>query len=153
MTEETKREDGHMHSYPHRPPRVLRIVGMVLAGVVFAAAFALAFGWLVMILWNWIMPTIFHLSEIGYWQAFGILLLAKIVFGAFGNRGPGHGPGRGNPWGGNPFRRESWHRGDWHEDREWWKYAHDFWKEEGRDAFQRFVERKKTEGAQESQKA
>jgi hypothetical protein len=117
---------------------------MVLAGVVFAAVFALIFGWLVMILWNWIIPPIFHLGEINYWQGFGILLLAKIIFGAMGNRGPGgRNHWRGNPWGGNPFRKESWHRGDWHEDKEWWRYAHDFWNEEGKEAFERFVDRKK----------
>jgi len=128
-------------------PRFLKIVGMVLAGIAFAAAFALAFGWLVMILWNWIMPAIFHLGEITYWQGFGILLLAKIIFGAMGSRGPGGrgNPWRGNPWNGNPFRKESWHRGDWPGDREWWRYAHDFWQEEGKEAFARFVDRKKTE--------
>ncbi len=141
MTEEAK-QGWHMSPHSHRPGlRGLRIAGMVLAGVIFAAVFALVFGWLVMILWNWIMPPIFHLGEIGYWQGFGILLLAKIIFGALGSRGPGHGPSRG--WGGNPFRKESWHRGDWREDREWWRYAHDFWKEEGKEAFERFMDRKK----------
>jgi hypothetical protein len=151
MTEEEK-QGWHVHADHHHPRlRGLRIAGAVLAGVVFAAVFALIFGWLVMILWNWIMPPIFHLSQIGYWQGFGILLLAKIIFGAMGNRGPGgRGPWRGNPWSGNPwhgnpFRKESWHRGDWPGDREWWRYAHDFWKEEGREAFQRFVDRKKAE--------
>jgi hypothetical protein len=136
MTDEEKREGWRPHS--HRPGlRGLRIAGMVLAGVAFAAIFALLFGWLVMILWNWIMPPIFHLAEIGYWQGFGILLLAKIIFGAFGSRGPRGG------WRGPPWKRGPWHREDWHEDREWWRYAHDFWKEEGREAFGRFVERKK----------
>jgi len=145
MTEEMRQDRG-LHPYHHgHGPRGLRIVGMVLAGVVFAAVFALVFGWLVMILWNWIMPPIFHLGEIGYWQGFGILLLAKIIFGAMGSGGPGRNRWRGNPWGGNPFRKESWHRGDWPEDREWWRYAHDFWKEEGKEAFERFVDRKRSD--------
>ncbi len=146
MMEEEKQgwygEGGRRH-----PPRGLRIVGAVLAGVFFAAVFALVFGWLVMILWNWIMPPIFHLGQIDYWQGFGILLLAKIIFGAMGSRGPGRAPWRGNPWHGNPFRKESWHRGDWPGDREWWRYAHDFWQAEGKDAFARFVDRKKAESA------
>lgn len=146
MTEEQKHDGWYPHR--HRPGlRGLRIAGMVLAGVVFAAIFALIFGWLVMVLWNWIMPPIFHLGEIGYWQGFGILLLAKIIFGAMGSRGPGRGPWRGNPWGGSPFRKESWHRGDWPGDREWWRYAHDFWNEEGKEAFRRFVDRKKAGSA------
>ena len=145
MTEEQKHEMGHAH-IGHRPGfRGLRIAGMVLAGVIFAAVFALLFGWLVMILWNWIMPPIFHLAEIGYWQGFGILLLGKIIFGAFGSRGP-RGGWRGPPWG-----RGSWHRGGWQGDRDWWRYAHDFWKEEGKEAFERFMERKKTGGTATSE--
>ncbi len=140
MTDEEKREGWRTHSrWPG--PRGLRIAGMVLAGIAFAAVFALAFGWLVMILWNWIMPPIFHLTEIGYWQGFGILLLAKIIF-ATGNRGP-----RGGPWRGPPWRWGPWHRGGWHEDKDWWRYAHDFWKEEGREAFERFMDRRKAGGA------
>jgi len=142
MTEEQKHEMGHAH-IGHRPGfRGLRIAGMVLAGVIFAAVFALLFGWLVMILWNWIMPPIFHLGEIGYWQGFGILLLAKIIFGAMGTRGPGgHGPMRGGP----PWKRAAWGRDRWNTDTEWWRYAHDFWKEEGKEAFERFVGRKKAQ--------
>ncbi len=140
MTDEEKRESWHTHY--HRPGlKGLRIVGMVLAGVTFAAVFALIFGWLVMVLWNWIMPPIFHLAEIGYWQGCGILLLAKIIFGALGSRGP-----RGE-WRGPPWRSAPWHRDGWREDREWWRYAHEFWKEEGREAFERFMERRKAGGA------
>ena len=64
--------------------RGIRIVGMVLAGVVGAAVFALVFGWLVMVLWNWLMPAIFHLGLITYWQAFGIVVLGKLIFGGIG---------------------------------------------------------------------
>jgi hypothetical protein len=141
MTEEQKGEIRHMHSHHGLGFRGLRIVGLVIAGVIFAGAFALIFGWLVMILWNWIMPPIFHLGEIGYWQGFGILLLAKIIFGAVGGRTPGVRHGR-PPWRGAP-----WARDHWHEDNEWWRYAHDFWKEEGKEAFYRFVDRKKAQPA------
>jgi hypothetical protein len=33
-----------------------------------------------MILWNWLMPTIFGLTEITFWQACGINLLSTILF-------------------------------------------------------------------------
>jgi hypothetical protein len=33
-----------------------------------------------MILWNWLMPNIFGLPEIGFWQACGLQLLATILF-------------------------------------------------------------------------
>jgi hypothetical protein len=40
-------------------------------------------------LWNWLMPTIFHLPTIGFWQAVGILLLSHILFrrSSFGRMG------------------------------------------------------------------
>lgn len=143
---------GWRHHHPAF--RGVRILGAVLAGVIFAGIFALVFGWLVMVLWNWIMPAIFHLGEITYWQGFGILLLAKIVFGAFGaGRGPRGNPWRGNPWHGNPFRKESWHRGDWPGDREWWRYYHEFWKDEGREAFERYQEKRRGEAPSEPDRA
>ncbi len=46
-----------------------------------------------MYLWNWLLPEIFGLPVITFWQAAGILLLSKIIFG-FGKKG---GPPRGGP--------------------------------------------------------
>lgn len=34
-----------------------------------------------MLLWNNIMPSVFHLGMINFWQAAGLLLLSKILFG------------------------------------------------------------------------
>ncbi|HUP04282.1 MAG TPA: hypothetical protein VMU19_09850 [Bryobacteraceae bacterium] len=45
-------------------------------------AFAV-FGFVVMLLWNWLMPALFALPRIGYWQAWGLLLLCKLLFGGF----------------------------------------------------------------------
>ena len=37
-----------------------------------------------MLLWNWLLPTVFiGAQSIGYWPALGILLLSKILFGGF----------------------------------------------------------------------
>ena len=33
-----------------------------------------------MLLWNWLMPIIFGLPEISFWQAVGLNLLASILF-------------------------------------------------------------------------
>lgn len=41
----------------------------------------------VMGLWNWLMPTIFGWRVITFWQALGLLILSRILFGRFG--GPG----------------------------------------------------------------
>src|ERR1700761_7729614 len=48
----------------------------------------LAMGTIVMLLWNALMPVIFHLPMIGFWQALGLLLLTKILFSGFRGGGP-----------------------------------------------------------------
>jgi hypothetical protein len=50
-------------------------------------------GFVVMSLWNSLMPSLFGWHLINFWQAVGILLLSKILFGGF--RG---GPGRHMYW-------------------------------------------------------
>lgn len=54
------------------------------------AAGVFIFGSAVMLLWNNLLPALFGLSTITFWQAIGILVLAKILFGGFGG-GHKHG--------------------------------------------------------------
>jgi hypothetical protein len=61
----------------YRAPGILAIV---------LAAVAL-FGFVVQQLWNWLMPAIVGWHVINFWQAIGILLLCKILFGGFRGRG------------------------------------------------------------------
>jgi len=49
----------------------------------------LLFGFIVMSLWNAILPAVIHVSTITFTQALGILILSKILFGGF------HGGWRG----------------------------------------------------------
>jgi len=49
--------------------------------------------YVVMLLWNNLLPDIFHITAITYWQAVGLLILSKILFGFGGPRGRG-----GAPW-------------------------------------------------------
>jgi chromate transport protein ChrA len=58
--------------------------GLKIALLVLLAAAVMSF--VVMSLWNWLMPGLFALHRISFWQALGLLLLAKILFGGF--RGP-----------------------------------------------------------------
>ncbi len=124
-----------------RGPKALRIAGMTLVGVVFAALFALVFGFVVKLLWNWLMPAIFGLGVITYWQAFGIVILAKLLFGAFGHH--------------HKEPSDHFHRKfqDWREDyqadvksddmMEGWKHYKQYWKEEGKAAFEEYLRRMK----------
>jgi hypothetical protein len=49
-------------------------------------------GEIVMKLWNWLLPPLFGWRLITFWQALGILVLCRILFGGFGR----HGSGRSN---------------------------------------------------------
>ena len=55
--------------------------------LLFVALAATVFGFVVMWLWNWLMPVIFGLHAITYWQALGLLVLSKILFGFHGRPG------------------------------------------------------------------
>ena len=44
-------------------------------------------GQVVMMLWNWLVPTLFGWPQIGFWQALGLLALCRILFGGFGGHG------------------------------------------------------------------
>jgi len=51
-------------------------------------------GWVVMSLWNWLGPALFGLRQVTFWQALGLLLLCRILFGGFGLGGGGGRPSR-----------------------------------------------------------
>jgi hypothetical protein len=62
-------------------------IAIVIAVIVFIAVFS----WVVMLLWNSLVPALFHGPALSYWQAFGVLLLSRILFGGIrGHRGHGH---------------------------------------------------------------
>jgi hypothetical protein len=46
--------------------------------------FAWLFGELVMYLWNWLMPALFGLRTITFWQGLGLLVLCRILVGGLG---------------------------------------------------------------------
>ncbi|MDY0298116.1 MAG: hypothetical protein RB296_12450 [Acidobacteriota bacterium] len=146
MIQEEKKSMKYRSS---RPLGVIRMVMWAVVGMVIAAAFALVFAILVKLLWNWLMPVLFGLPLIGFWQAFGILLLAKILFG-----GQGHGGHRseGSAMSGHshrwfrrdagapgPLQREAWVGPSSRDD------FNVFWEAEGREAFREFIARKEKE--------
>lgn len=65
--------------------KCLRMAVMIAVGIA-------ALGWLVMLLWNWLMPSLFMgAQQVDYCQALGILLLSKILFGNCHGHGRCHG--------------------------------------------------------------
>ena len=55
---------------------VLKVLGAILLVAIVSILMALPTMWL----WNWLMPLIFGLIKINFWQALGINLLAGILF-------------------------------------------------------------------------
>lgn len=94
-----------------RPCRRFRFFFPILLLVVIAAATGVVFG-----LWNSVLVAVLGVKTITFWQALGLLVLSKILFGGF--------PGRGGP----PFRARRMAMAHWHslspEERE--RIRHDF---------------------------
>jgi hypothetical protein len=44
---------------------------------------------IVMLLWNALLPSIFGISAINYWQAAGLFILSRLLLGGFGKMGHG----------------------------------------------------------------
>jgi hypothetical protein len=133
-----------MHSLAHGPRsggvRAFRVAGMVVIGVLIALLFALIFGFAVKALWNWLMPEVFGLGAITYWQAFGVLVLGRLIFG--GPHASHHRPAR-------PLRDRLWRRhGMPHGCGDAWQFE-EFWREEGRAAFDNYM--KRVDGVSEDQ--
>jgi hypothetical protein len=59
------------------------------------AALIALFGAIVMWLWNAVLPVVTNVQPLNFWQAIGLLVLCKILFGGFWGRRCGPG---GPPW-------------------------------------------------------
>lgn len=133
--------DNQYQSSGHTGRKAFHIAGHVMVGLAFAIVFALVFAFLVKFIWNSIMPAIFGLTTITFWQAFGIVVLAKLIFGGFGH----HAHDR---W--RKDRSDYWHK-KWHQTEDEippprkfsrdWKYYKQYWQDEGKAAFETYMNR------------
>jgi hypothetical protein len=76
-----------------RPRKFRRIAGFLLIAIVAAAGLGL----LVMVLWNALVPDLFHGPQVTFWQAVGLLVLSHILLRGWG----GH-------WHGGGWRHRHW---------------------------------------------
>ena len=58
-----------------------KVVGAVLVSVFTVVFLSLLVGFPVKLLWNWLMPVIFGLPQIGFLQAVGLCWLMSFLFG------------------------------------------------------------------------
>ena len=113
------------------PAKVIKIIGFVILGIIAVAALAILFGLFVKWLWNALMPGIFGLPEIGYWQAVGLVVLAHILFGGDHSHSGGGRKKKVKP----AEPKKTPYQIEMEQD-----YA-DFWREEGREAFKSWMQR------------
>lgn len=55
-------------------------IAKVLLAVGLIALLGILLGLPLQLLWNWLMPTIFNLPTITFWQAMGLNIMASILF-------------------------------------------------------------------------
>ncbi len=125
-------------------PGTIRRVGWIIGGIFLAVFMAFIFGYFVMLLWNWLMPALFGLPVITYWMGFGIIVLARMIFGGFGHHGPPHHPRDRYCY--TKYRKKHPRFGGANK----WQYYEDFWHEEGEQAFEQFVEKKNSTAENEN---
>ncbi|MCB0372296.1 MAG: hypothetical protein KDD31_04755 [Muricauda sp.] len=127
-----KRVERNVEYYVKKIVKVIAII--ILGGLLFLLA-----NYVLMRLWNWLMPDIFGLGTITFWQALGILVMAKIIFG-FGGGGKNKGGSH------HKVKHRSSHKcSSMRRDFDEWKHYDQFWKEEGEEAFKAYVEKIKNE--------
>ena len=61
--------------------QILKFLSSISALFLIAVGVALLIGGPLWLLWNWLMPTIFGLPYITFWQAVGLNILSAILLG------------------------------------------------------------------------
>ena len=60
--------------------KFITMLALIIGGIALLAGFALLCALPTMWLWNYLMPDLFHLAHIGFWQAFAMNWLCGILF-------------------------------------------------------------------------
>lgn len=117
------------HKFRKKSP--IEIVGIIIFGAIAITGLAILFGFVVMWLWNWLMPEIFGLATLTYWQAVGLFILLKIFLGGC----IGGGSKTSSKSSSDECKKDS--KTDFSK----WKYYDKFWKEEGDEYYKQYIER------------
>ena len=136
------------HERTHRHFSKWHWSGWILLGIIACAVFLGVAGYIIMSLWNWLMPPLFKLSVLTFWQAVGIAILARLIFGN-SHRGWSHWRRKrwahmNSPYYHRQFAHSHWnmhHRSGCECDTPKWQYYDKFWSEEGEKAFEEFAKK------------
>ena len=115
------------HKLRSRSP--LEIAGIVIFGIIAIVGLGILFGYVIMWLWNWLMPEIFDLPVITYWQAVGLFILFKILLGGCSSSS-------------SSKKCDSKSHKKSKSDFSKWEHYDKFWEEEGDELYMEYVRRK-----------
>jgi hypothetical protein len=88
-------------------------------------------GWVVMLLWNNVLAEVTTVKIVTYWQAMGLLLLSKVLFGGFNKWG-----GKHKVW--SNEMKEKWHHMSAEEKEKFkleWRSKCNTWKKKTEESF------------------
>ncbi|WP_106790842.1 hypothetical protein [Aquimarina sp. Aq78] len=128
------------HKFRKKSP--IEIVGIIIFGAIAITGLAILFGFVIMWLWNWLMPEIFGLTTLTYWQAVGVFILLKIFLG-----GCGSGSSKKSSKNSSDDCKK-----DSKTDFSKWKYYDKFWKEEGDEYYKQYIERQSSQVQEDTSK-
>ncbi|KAA1246007.1 hypothetical protein [Aquimarina sp. RZ0] len=110
----------------------VEIAGMIIFGIIAITGLAILFGFVIMWLWNWLMPEIFGLTTLTYWQSVGIFILLKLLLGGCGSS---HSSKKSSN---DSSKKET---DNAKSDFSKWKYYEKFWEEEGDEYYKQYIKR------------
>ena len=115
------------HKFRTKSPGEIIGGGIIL--VIIIVGLATTFGYVIMKLWNWLMPMIFGLPTLTFWQAAGLFILSKLLLGGIGGGGKNKKSSeKCNKEGKKDFSK--------------WKHYEEFWNEEGDACYQEYLDKK-----------
>lgn len=117
------------HKFREKSP--IEIAGMIIFGAIAITGLAILFGFVIMWLWNWLMPEIFGLTTLTYWQAVGLFIFLKLLLGGCGSSCSEKSSKSSN-------RKCD---GNSKSDFSKWKHYDKFWEEEGDELYKQYLER------------
>ena len=124
------------HQFRTKDPAT--IVAMIVFGIIAITGLAILFGFVLMWLWNAIMPELFDLPVVTYWQAVGIFILAKLLFGGIGSGSSSSSKSsKGDSWSCDDDSKKKSKSSDFKK----WELYDKFWKEEGEEAYKSYQDK------------
>ncbi|HEX2947399.1 MAG TPA: hypothetical protein VHT96_15790 [Clostridia bacterium] len=119
-------------------PKWAKIICYIFLGILGTIALGIIFGYGIKLLWNWLMPEIFGIKEISYWQGIGIFVLARLIFGSFGgNSSSSKSENDKKKQKCSPDENEGLK-----ESRNSMEYYEEWWEREGKKAFDDYTDKK-----------